>query len=160
MAGCLLFAMTAHDFWSASCMGGGRQRACHLYARPANIEWYMDEHHRIRGSAKACFGIGTGGSFALMGWLLMVADVRTAALLAAGAALIAGLVVLSCVGPKVVPLRRPTTANGIRLTCARQPVAMGYSFALAPDTMSCLLIALELCAAVYGIAKRGQTALG
>ena len=141
VAGCLLFAMTAHDFWSASgawaVVGSGLAGTYMPGLQILNAR--LDEHHRIRAVPwyTACFGIGTGGSFALMGWLLIVADAHTAALLAAGAALIAGLVVLSCVGPKASP-PAPTNhrkRHPLDLRPAfRKPVAMGYILAYGTHT--------------------------
>ena len=141
VAGCLLFALTAHDFWSASLawavVGGGLAGTYMPGLQILNAR--LDERHRIRAVPwyTACFGIGTGGSFALMGWLLMVADARAAALLAASTALIAGVVVFFCVRPHAMPAgpanHRKRHPLDLR-PAFQKPVAMGYILAYGTHT--------------------------
>ena len=56
----------------------------------------LDDSARVRAVPwyTACFGIGTGGSFAVMGVVLAYADYRTAALIGSGGAFIAAFLIL------------------------------------------------------------------
>jgi hypothetical protein len=95
--------------------------------RVRSVPWYT-----------ACFGIGTGGSFGLMGVLLAYADWRLAAYLGAGGAMLgcnAGSVFGSA-PVQVAPLpATKTKRHPLDLRPAfRKPVALGYILAYGTHT--------------------------
>ena len=101
--------LLAHDFWSAaSCwalVGAGLAGTYMPGLQILNAR--LDDATRVRSVPwyTACFGIGTGGSFGLMGVLLAYADWRLAAYLGAGGAMLAAMLVLFLVQPcPVAPL--------------------------------------------------------
>ena len=95
--------------------------------RVRSVPWYT-----------ACFGIGTGGSFALMGVLLAYADWRLAAYLGAGGAMLAAMLVLFLVQPcpdRALASRSKTKRHPLDLRPAfRKPVALGYILAYGTHT--------------------------
>ena len=132
--GCVLFASMARDFWSAALawalvgcgLAGTYMPGLQiLNARLADavrvraVPWYT-----------ACFGIGTGGSFALMGLMLAMADYQVAAYIAATAAGGAAVIVAVTVRPYQRPQTPPVARHPLDLRPAfRKPVAMGYIIA-------------------------------
>ena len=139
--GCLGFALLARDFWSAaSCwalVGAGLAGTYMPGLQILNAR--LDDAARVRSVPwyTACFGIGTGGSFAVMGVLLAHADWRLAAYLGAVGAILAALLVLFLVQPcPVEPL--PVTKkkrHPLDLRPAfRKPVALGYILAYGTHT--------------------------
>jgi MFS family permease len=106
VVGCLGFAQLAHDFWSAaSCwalVGAGLAGTYMPGLQILNAR--LDDAARVRSVPwyTACFGIGTGSSFGLMGVLLAYADWRLAAYLGAGGAMLGAMLVLFLVQPRPV----------------------------------------------------------
>jgi MFS family permease len=139
--GCLGFAQFAHDFWSAaSCwalVGAGLAGTYMPGLQILNAR--LDDVARVRSVPwyTAFFGIGTGGSFGLMGILLAYADWRLAAYLGAGGAMLAAILVLFWVQPcPVMPLpATKTKRHPLDLRPAfRKPVALGYILAYGTHT--------------------------
>ena len=141
VVGCLGFAQFAHDFWSAaSCwalVGAGLAGTYMPGLQILNAR--LDDVARVRSVPwyTAFFGIGTGGSFGLMGILLAYADWRLAAYLGAGGAMLAAILVLFWVQPcPVMPLpATKTKRHPLDLRPAfRKPVALGYILAYGTHT--------------------------
>jgi MFS family permease len=141
VVGCFGFAQFAHDFWSAaSCwalVGAGLAGTYMPGLQILNAR--LDDVARVRSVPwyTAFFGIGTGGSFGLMGILLAYADWRLAAYLGAGGAMLAAILVLFWVQPcPVMPLpATKTKRHPLDLRPAfRKPVALGYILAYGTHT--------------------------
>ena len=140
VTGCVLFALFAHGFWSAALtwalVGAGLAGTYMPGLQILNAR--LDETARLRAVPwyTACFGIGTGGSFALMGSLLDRANAPMAALLSAASAALAMLLVMVLVRPE-----RPVLPEGgkrrhpLDLRPAfKKPVALGYILAYGAHT--------------------------
>ena len=140
VTGCVLFALFAHGFWSAALtwalVGAGLAGTYMPGLQILNAR--LDETARLRAVPwyTACFGIGTGGSFALMGSLLDRANAPMAALLSAASAALAMLLVMVLVKPE-----RPVLPEGgkrrhpLDLRPAfKKPVALGYILAYGAHT--------------------------
>ena len=79
----------------------------------------LDDSARVRAVPwyTACFGIGTGGSFAVMGVFLAYADYRLAALIGSVGAFIAALLVLFFVQPHPAQPFSGTKKKGTHWIC-------------------------------------------
>ena len=111
--GCFLFALTAVDFWSAALalalVGAGLAGTYMPGLQILNAR--LDNTARLRAVPwyTASFGIGTGGSFALMGIFLAYADYRLAALICSGGTFLASIIILFFVPPNI--LRPPSETH-------------------------------------------------
>lgn len=139
--GCLGFGLLADGFWSASItwalVGAGLAGTYMPGLQILNAR--LDDAARVRSVPwyTACFGIGTGASFALMGTVLAFADWQVAAYLGAGGSVLAALLVLFQVRA-CPPARLPASQkkrHPLDLRPAfRKPVALGYIFAYGTHT--------------------------
>ena len=165
--GCLGFALLAHDFWSAaSCwalVGAGLAGTYMPGLQILNAR--LNDAVRVRSVPwyTAFFGIGTGGSFALMGVLLAFADWRLAAYLGAGGAMLAAMLILFFVQPcPVGPL--PATKkkrHPLDLRPAfRKPVALGYIFAYGTHTYELFAFRTWSFALLVFLASRSDGGMG
>ena len=139
--GCLFFALTAVDFWSAALaltlVGAGLAGTYMPGLQILNAR--LDNAIRVRAVPwyTACFGIGTGGSFALMGIFLAYADYRLAALICCGGVFLAGMFVLFLVPPIIIRPLSETQKKRHPLDLRPafyKPEALGYIFAYAAHT--------------------------
>ncbi|MDB3880403.1 MFS transporter, partial [Alphaproteobacteria bacterium] len=165
--GCLGFALLAHDFWSAaSCwalVGAGLAGTYMPGLQILNAR--LNDAVRVRSVPwyTAFFGIGTGGSFALMGVLLAFADWRLAAYLGAGGAMLAAMLILFFVQPcPVGPL--PATKkkrHPLDLRPAFQkPVALGYILAYGTHTYELFAFRTWSFALLVFLASRSDSGMG
>lgn len=139
--GCLGFGLLADGFWSASItwalVGAGLAGTYMPGLQILNAR--LDDAARVRSVPwyTACFGIGTGASFAVMGTVLAFADWQVAAYLGAGGSVLAALLVLFQVRA-CPPARLPASQkkrHPLDLRPAfRKPVALGYIFAYGTHT--------------------------
>jgi MFS family permease len=141
VTGCLLFAHYAHDFWSAAlpwgCVGAGLAGTYMPGLQILNAR--LDEADRMRAVPwyTACFGIGTGGSFAVMGFMLGFAGARDAAWVGAASAIAAALIVFIFVKPHASV---PTPPDGRRRhpldlrPAFQRPVVLSYILAYGAHT--------------------------
>ncbi len=139
--GCFLFATNAVNFWSAAMawmlVGAGLAGTYMPGLQILNARF--DDKARVRAVPwyTACFGIGTGGSFALMGVFLAYADYRLAALISSVGAFIAALLVLFFVQPHPAQPFSGTKKKRHPLDLRpafQKPVALGYIFAYGAHT--------------------------
>jgi MFS family permease len=139
--GCFLFATNAVNFWSAAMawmlVGAGLAGTYMPGLQILNARF--DDNARVRAVPwyTACFGIGTGGSFALMGVFLAYADYRLAALISSVGAFIAALLVLFFVQPHPAQPFSGTKKKRHPLDLRpafQKPVALGYIFAYGAHT--------------------------
>lgn len=139
--GCFLFATNAINFWSAAMVwmlvGAGLAGTYMPGLQILNARF--DDNARVRAVPwyTACFGIGTGGSFALMGVFLAYADYRLAALISSVGAFIAALLVLFFVQPHPAQPFSGTKKKRHPLDLRpafQKPVALGYIFAYGAHT--------------------------
>ncbi|MDA7648373.1 MFS transporter [Alphaproteobacteria bacterium] len=165
--GCLGFAVLAHDFWSAaSCWSLVGAGLAGTYMPGLQIlNGRLNDAVRVRSVPwyTAFFGIGTGGSFALMGVLLAFADWRLAAYLGAGGAMLAAMLILFLVQPcPVVPL--PATKkkrHPLDLRPAfRKPVALGYILAYGTHTYELFAFRTWSFALLVFLASRSDDGMG
>ena len=165
--GCLGFALLAHDFWSAascwSLVGAGLAGTYMPGLQILNAR--LNDAVRVRSVPwyTAFFGVGTGGSFALMGVLLAFADWRLAAYLGAGGAMLAAMLILFLVQPcPVVPL--PATKkkrHPLDLRPAfRKPVALGYILAYGTHTYELFAFRTWSFALLVFLASRSDGGMG
>ena len=165
--GCLGFAVFAHDFWSAascwSLVGAGLAGTYMPGLQILNAR--LNDAVRVRSVPwyTAFFGVGTGGSFALMGVLLAFADWRLAAYLGAGGAILAAMLILFFVQPcPVEPL--PATKekrHPLDLRPAfRKPVALGYIFAYGTHTYELFAFRTWSFALLVFLASRSNGGMG
>ena len=165
--GCLGFALLARDFWSAaSCwalVGAGLAGTYMPGLQILNAR--LSDAVRVRSVPwyTAFFGVGTGGSFALMGVLLAFADWRLAAYLGAGGAMLAAMLILFFVQPcPVGPL--PATKekrHPLDLRPAFQkPVALGYIFAYGTHTYELFAFRTWSFALLVFLASRSDGGMG
>ncbi|MGA0972575.1 MAG: MFS transporter [Candidatus Puniceispirillaceae bacterium] len=139
--GCLGFGLLADGFWSASItwalVGAGLAGTYMPGLQILNAR--LDDAARVRSVPwyTACFGIGTGASFGVMGTVLAFADWQVAAYLGAGGSVLAALLVLFQVRA-CPPARLPASQkkrHPLDLRPAfRKPVALGYIFAYGTHT--------------------------
>ena len=116
-AGCLCFATFATDFWTAcgswALVGAGLAGTYMPGLQILNARLDDDTRIRLLPYYTSSFGIGTGMSFLVMGWLYSFTDAQTAFIISAVASFIALLGVSLCVTPKAVeqeagiPIRHP-----------------------------------------------------
>lgn len=116
-AGCLCFAFFATDFWTAcgswALVGAGLAGTYMPGLQILNARLDDDTRLRLLPYYTSSFGIGTGMSFLVMGWLYSFTDAKTAFITSAVASFIAFLGVGLCVAPKNVeqeadgPVRHP-----------------------------------------------------
>ena len=165
--GCLGFAQFAHDFWSAaSCwalVGAGLAGTYMPGLQILNAR--LDDVARVRSVPwyTAFFGIGTGGSFGLMGILLAYADWRVAAYFGAGGAMLAAILVLFWVQPcPVMPLpATKTKRHPLDLRPAfRKPVALGYILAYGTHTYELFAFRTWSFALLVFLASRADGGMG
>ncbi len=139
--GCFLFATNAVDFSSAAMawmlVGAGLAGTYMPGLQILNAR--LDNSARVRAVPwyTACFGIGTGGSFAVMGVVLAYADYQFAALIGGVGAFIAALLVLFFVQPYAVQSFSGTKKRRHPLDLRpafRKPIALGYIFAYSAHT--------------------------
>jgi MFS family permease len=165
--GCLGFAQFAHDFWSAaSCwalVGAGLAGTYMPGLQILNAR--LDDVARVRSVPwyTAFFGIGTGGSFGLMGILLAYADWRVAAYFGAGGAMLAAILVLFWVQPcPVMPLpATKTKRHPLDLRPAfRKPVALGYILAYGTHTYELFAFRTWSFALLVSLASRADGGMG
>ena len=139
--GCFLFATNAVNFWSAAMawmlVGAGLAGTYMPGLQILNARF--DDNARVRAVPwyTACFGIGTGGSFALMGVFLVYADYRLAALISSVGAFIAAFLVLFFVQPHPAQPFSGTKKKRHPLDLRpafQKPVALGYIFAYGAHT--------------------------
>ena len=167
VVGCLGFALLAHDFWSAascwSLVGAGLAGTYMPGLQILNAR--LNDAVRVRSVPwyTAFFGVGTGGSFALMGVLLAFADWRLAAYLGAGGAMLAAMLILFLVQPcPVVPL--PATKkkrHPLDLRPAfRKPVALGYILAYGTHTYELFAFRTWSFALLVFLASRSNGGMG
>ena len=165
--GCLGFALLAHDFWSAascwSLVGAGLAGTYMPGLQILNAR--LNDAVRVRSVPwyTAFFGVGTGGSFALMGVLLAFADWRLAAYLGAGGAMLSEMLILFFVQPcPVVPL--PATKkkrHPLDLRPAfRKPVALGYILAYGTHTYELFAFRTWSFALLVFLASRSDGGMG
>jgi MFS family permease len=167
VVGCLSFVLLAHDFWSAApcwaLVGAGLAGTYMPGLQILNAR--LDDAMRVRSVPwyTACFGIGTGGSFGLMGVLLAYADWRLAGYLGAGGAMLGAMLVLFLVQPcPVAPL--PATKmkrHPLDLRPAfRKPVALGYIFAYGTHTYELFAFRTWSFALLVFLASRPDGGMG
>ena len=105
-AGCLCFAIFATDFWTAcgswALVGAGLAGTYMPGLQILNARLDDDTRLRLLPYYTSSFGIGTGMSFLVMGWLYSFTDAKTAFITSAVASFIAFLGVGLCVAPKNV----------------------------------------------------------
>ena len=139
--GCLGFGILADGFWSASLtwalVGAGLAGTYMPGLQILNAR--LDDAARVRSVPwyTACFGIGTGASFAVMGTVLAFADWQIAAYLGAGGSLLAALLVLFQVRacpPAPLPASQKKRHPLDLRPAFRKPVALGYIFAYGTHT--------------------------
>jgi len=139
--GCLGFGILADGFWSASLtwalVGAGLAGTYMPGLQILNAR--LDDAARVRSVPwyTACFGIGTGASFAVMGTVLAFADWQIAAYLGAGGSVLAALLVLFQVRacpPAPVPASQKKRHPLDLRPAFRKPVALGYIFAYGTHT--------------------------
>ncbi len=139
--GCFLFATNAVDFWSAAMawmlVGAGLAGTYMPGLQILNARF--DDNVRVRAVPwyTASFGIGTGGSFALMGVFLAYADYRLAALIGSVGAFLAALLVLFFVKPQAAQPFSGTKKKRHPLDLRpafQKPVALSYIFAYGAHT--------------------------
>ncbi|MGA1445943.1 MAG: MFS transporter [Candidatus Puniceispirillaceae bacterium] len=139
--GCLGFGLLADGFWSASItwalVGAGLAGTYMPGLQILNAR--LDDAARVRSVPwyTACFGIGTGASFALMGTVLAFADWQVAAYLGAGGSVLAALLVLFQVRacpPAPLPASQKKRHPLDLRPAFRKPVALGYIFAYGTHT--------------------------
>ena len=139
--GCLGFGILADGFWSASLtwalVGAGLAGTYMPGLQILNAR--LDDAARVRSVPwyTACFGIGTGASFAVMGAVLAFADWQVAAYLGAGGSVLAALLVLFQVRacpPAPVPASQKKRHPLDLRPAFRKPVALGYIFAYGTHT--------------------------
>ena len=139
--GCLGFGILADGFWSASLtwalVGAGLAGTYMPGLQILNAR--LDDAARVRSVPwyTACFGIGTGASFALMGTVLAFADWQVAAYLGAGGSVLAALLVLFQVRacpPAPLPASQKKRHPLDLRPAFRKPVALGYIFAYGTHT--------------------------
>ena len=139
--GCFLFATNAVNFWSAAMawmlVGAGLAGTYMPGLQILNAR--LDDSARVRAVPwyTACFGIGTGGSFAVMGVVLAYADYRLAALIGSVGAVIAALLVLFFVQPHPAQSFSGTKKKRHPLDLRpafQKPLALGYIFAYGAHT--------------------------
>lgn len=115
--GCLCFAVFATDFWTAclswALVGAGLAGTYMPGLQILNARLDDDTRLRLLPYYTSSFGIGSGMSFLVMGWLYSFTDARTAFIISAVASFIALFGVGLCVAPKAVeqevgtPIRHP-----------------------------------------------------
>ena len=139
--GCFLFAAHAVSFWSAAMawmlVGAGLAGTYMPGLQILNAR--LNDSARVRAVPwyTACFGIGTGGSFAVMGVVLAYADYRLAALIGSVGAVIAASLILFFVQPHAVQSFSGTQKKRHPLDMRpafQKPVALGYIFAYGAHT--------------------------
>jgi len=139
--GCLGFGILADGFWSASLtwalVGAGLAGTYMPGLQILNAR--LDDAARVRSVPwyTACFGIGTGASFAVMGTVLAFADWQVAAYLGAGGSVLAALLVLFQVRacpPAPLPASQKKRHPLDLRPAFRKPVALGYIFAYGTHT--------------------------
>jgi len=139
--GCIGFAFLADDFWSASItwafVGAGLAGTYMPGLQILNAR--LDDSFRIRAVPwyTSSFGLGTGLSFSVMGFMLTYSSYQSAALLGALGALVAGVVVLLFVEPKSIakPSNLRAKRHPLDLRPAfRKPKAMSYILAYSAHT--------------------------
>lgn len=139
--GCLGFGILADGFWSASLtwalVGAGLAGTYMPGLQILNAR--LDDAARVRSVPwyTACFGIGTGASFAVMGTVLAFADWQIAAYLGAGGSVLAALLVLFQVRacpPAPLPASQKKRHPLDLRPAFRKPVALGYIFAYGTHT--------------------------
>jgi len=139
--GCLGFGLLADGFWSASItwalVGAGLAGTYMPGLQILNAR--LDDAARVRSVPwyTACFGIGTGASFGVMGTVLAFADWQVAAYLGAGGSVLAALLVLFQVRacpPAPLPASQKKRHPLDLRPAFRKPVALGYIFAYGTHT--------------------------
>ena len=139
--GCLGFGILADGFWSASLtwalVGAGLAGTYMPGLQILNAR--LDDAARVRSVPwyTACFGIGTGASFGVMGTVLAFADWQVAAYLGAGGSVLAALLVLFQVQacpPAPLPASQKKRHPLDLRPAFRKPVALGYIFAYGTHT--------------------------
>ena len=139
--GCFLFATHAVSFWSAAMawmlVGAGLAGTYMPGLQILNAR--LNDSARVRAVPwyTACFGIGTGGSFAVMGVVLAYADYRLAALIGSVGAVIAASLILFFVQPHAAQSFSGTQKKRHPLDLRpafQKPVALGYIFAYGAHT--------------------------
>jgi len=121
-------------------------------ARVRAVPWYT-----------ACFGIGTGGSFAVMGVVLAYADYRLAALIGSVGAFIAALLILFFVQPHAAQSFSGTQKKRHPLDLRpafQKPVALGYIFAYGAHTYELFAYRTWSFALLIFLAGQADTPLG
>ena len=165
--GCLLFAITAVNFWAAAVawtlVGAGLAGTYMPGLQILNAR--LDDRARVRAVPwyTACFGIGTGGSFAVMGVVLVYADYQVAALIGSAGAIIAAMLVLFFVQPHTVqPFSGPKKKrHPLDLRPAfRKTVALGYIFAYGAHTYELFAYRTWSFALLIFLAGQADTPLG
>ena len=141
ISGCLLFALYAHDFWSAALpwglVGAGLAGTYMPGLQILNARLSASDRLHAVPWYTACFGIGTGGSFALMGFLLGFADAHFAAMLGAVSSVMAAVLIAVFVArqplvdlPENSPRRHPLDLR----PAFKKPVALSYIAAYGAHT--------------------------
>lgn len=165
--GCVGFALLAHDFWSAAfnwaLVGAGLAGTYMPGLQILNAR--LSDAARVRAVPwyTACFGIGTGTSFALMGVFLAHADWRLAAYLGAGGSLLAAMMVLVFVAP-CAPTPLPASRkkrHPLDLRPAfRKPVALGFILAYGTHTYELFAFRTWSFALLVFLASRADGGMG
>jgi len=165
--GCLGFGLLADGFWSASItwalVGAGLAGTYMPGLQILNAR--LDDAARVRSVPwyTACFGIGTGTSFAVMGTLLAHADWQIAAYLGAGGSGLAAMLVLFQVRPCRATLL-PTSQkkrHPLDLRPAfRKPVALGYILAYGTHTYELFAFRTWSFALLVFLASRADGGFG
>ncbi|MGB2122092.1 MAG: MFS transporter [Candidatus Puniceispirillaceae bacterium] len=139
--GCVGFAMVTEGFWGAVltwCFVGAGLAGTYMPGlQILNARLSDDQRLKAVPFYTSCFGIGTGGSFYLNGYLLIHFDHIVAAWLGCAAAILAALAVFWCI-------RRSTPAEQPQAEAGRHPLdlrpafrnrlALGYIFAYGAHT--------------------------
>ena len=115
--GCLCFASIAYDFWTAffswALVGAGLAGTYMPGLQILNSRLDATIRLQLLPYYTSSFGIGTGLSFLIMGWLLSFADAHTAFIISAAASFLAMAAIGLLIAPKPVkqqtelPLRHP-----------------------------------------------------
>ena len=165
--GCLGFGLLADGFWSASItwalVGAGLAGTYMPGLQILNAR--LDDAARVRSVPwyTACFGIGTGTSFAVMGTLLAYADWQIAAYLGAGGSGLAAMLVLFQVRPCPATLFPASQKKRHPLDLRpafRKPVALGYILAYGTHTYELFAFRTWSFALLVFLASRADGGFG
>lgn len=141
LAGGFGFMLFAGGLWSAmfcwALVGVGHAGNYMPGLQILNIR--LDSHHRVRAIPwyTACLGIGIGVSFAMMGYILQIANYKIALWLCVVSATLSALLVFAFVPPRIPEVDPDATVKRHPLDLSpafRKPLALGYILAYGAHT--------------------------